>query len=673
MTIFSPVISLMNRLRFPAKFSCLAVIILVPLVFLSVSKLQDTLADRDSISLELEGQRYLVQLFPLLRLSMLQRALSVHRQTTDSGTLQPWQDNREALLKAFDELQRLDQEVGGGLDTHERLASLRRGLERLLQPAVSLTPYEAFDAWNEQLTATLNFVYYVSATSQMVLDPDFSSLFLIDFTTLKLPREINLIGQLASLAYSLDNHQPLGMNGRIRINNTISQEVLLSDQLQLGLTLLARQAPALAQQIHGEMSQADSDYLNFRKSMMAAMQDKEAVDSRALSSQGRALVSQYFKLLENTQGVLMQILQERLAKATFMRNLVIGLVAGMILLLSYAFLGIYFALCQGIDELVRVTRAAAEGDLSRRVQGVGRDEIADIARSLDLMLEAFSHSLREVNVTSNAVAEASNALASSIGQARFTLQAQQAETDQVATAITEMTASVADVARNTEGAVAAAQDANQATLGGAEVMQQTQSTIEALAADVDLSATKLATLENHSQAIGGVIAVIRTIAEQTNLLALNAAIEAARAGEQGRGFAVVADEVRTLASRTQTSTEEIRRIIEQLQAATADAVQQMQASRARALGGVGAAVEASSSLASIGAAVERIVDINVQIASAAEQQASVSEDINRNTTEIRTSTVQVLGGVESDAARAERLAGLSQELRSVVSRFRLSA
>ncbi|WP_430695056.1 methyl-accepting chemotaxis protein [Pseudomonas oryzihabitans] len=289
------------------------------------------------------------------------------------------------------------------------------------------------------------------------------------------------------------------------------------------------------------------------------------------------------------------------------------------------------------------------------------------------MLEAFSHSLREVNVTSNAVAEASDALASSIGQARFTLQAQQAETDQVATAITEMTASVADVARNTEGAVAAAQDANQATLGGAEVMQQTQSTIEALAADVDLSATKLATLENHSQAIGGVIAVIRTIAEQTNLLALNAAIEAARAGEQGCGFAVVADEVRTLASRTQTSTEEIRRIIEQLQAATADAVQQMQASRARALGGVGAAVEASSSLASIGAAVERIVDINVQIASAAEQQASVSEDINRNTTEIRTSTVQVLGGVESDAARAERLAGLSQELRSVVSRFRLSA
>ncbi len=136
---------------------------------------------------------------------------------------------------------------------------------------------------------------------------------------------------------------------------------------------------------------------------------------------------------------------------------------------------------------------------------------------------------------------------------------------------------------------------------------------------------------------------------------------------------MVADEVRTLASRTQTSTEEIRRIIEQLQAATGEAVGQMQASRGHALTGVAAAEQASASLTSIGSAVGRIVDVNVQIASAAEQQAAVSEDINRNTTGIRASTVQVLSGIESDAGTAERLAGLSQDLRSVVSRFRLSA
>ncbi|WP_437179259.1 methyl-accepting chemotaxis protein [Pseudomonas oryzihabitans] len=236
-----------------------------------------------------------------------------------------------------------------------------------------------------------------------------------------------------------------------------------------------------------------------------------------------------------------------------------------------------------------------------------------------------------------------------------------------------MTASVAEVARNTEGAVAAAQQADQATREGSLVMQKTQTTIDVLAAEVDLTAARVADLATHSQAIGGVIAVIRQIAEQTNLLALNAAIEAARAGEQGRGFAVVADEVRTLASRTQTSTEEIRGIIEQLQDATGAAVAQMQASRTHALGGVAAATQASASLASIGLAVGRIVDINVQIASATEQQAAVSEDINRNTTEIRTSTLQVLGGIESDTGTADRLAALSQEMRGVVARFRLGA
>ncbi|KTT69057.1 chemotaxis protein, partial [Pseudomonas oryzihabitans] len=195
------------------------------------------------------------------------------------------------------------------------------------------------------------------------------------------------------------------------------------------------------------------------------------------------------------------------------------------------------ALRLGIAELVGVTAAAAQGDLSRRAALPGRDEIADIGRSLDAMLAAFGRSLREVDQASDAVAQASGDLASSIGQARSTMQTQQGETDQVATAITEMTASVADVANNTEGAVAAAQQADQATREGTRVMQQTQQAIEALAAEVDLSANKVAALESHSQAIGGVIAVIRTTAEEDNQQAPNAAIEAPRHGQQARRLA----------------------------------------------------------------------------------------------------------------------------------------
>ncbi|WP_373368619.1 methyl-accepting chemotaxis protein [Pseudomonas amygdali] len=236
-----------------------------------------------------------------------------------------------------------------------------------------------------------------------------------------------------------------------------------------------------------------------------------------------------------------------------------------------------------------------------------------------------------------------------------------------------MTTSVADVAQNTEGAALAADEANTASRNGLRIMHQAHSTIQALAEEVEVSAQKVQALALHSQSIGGVIQVISTIADQTNLLALNAAIEAARAGEQGRGFAVVADEVRTLASRTQASTEEIRNIIQQLQSATDVAVQQMQAGQLKAQACISAASDASGSLSSISQGVERIVEMNTQIASAAVQQHAVSEDINRNVMEIRNSSGTLMLGIDNNAVTAEELARVATDMRNVVARFKLVA
>ncbi|WP_419789336.1 methyl-accepting chemotaxis protein [Pseudomonas petrae] len=287
------------------------------------------------------------------------------------------------------------------------------------------------------------------------------------------------------------------------------------------------------------------------------------------------------------------------------------------------------------------------------------------------MVQAFGESLAQVERSSRSVSDASARLSASIDRAKMSMNAQQGETEQVATAINEMTASVADVAQNTEGAARAAEQASQASGKGLDVMQQTRQTIEALAGEVDLSAQKVAALALHSQEIGGVIEVIRNIADQTNLLALNAAIEAARAGEQGRGFAVVADEVRTLASRTQNSTAEIQRIIQQLQMATTAAVEQMKAGKDRAQDCLTSADQTSSSLNAINEGVESIVGMNTQVASAAVQQHAVSEDINRNVTGIRNGTFMLMEGIEDNAVTADELSLLAGELRTVVGRFKL--
>ncbi|WP_406646037.1 methyl-accepting chemotaxis protein [Pseudomonas californiensis] len=289
------------------------------------------------------------------------------------------------------------------------------------------------------------------------------------------------------------------------------------------------------------------------------------------------------------------------------------------------------------------------------------------------MAEAFSGSITHMDSTSHELSEVAARLGTSISLAKQSMNAQQAETEQVATAINEMTTSVADVAQNTEGAALAADEANTASRNGLRIMHQAHTTIQALAEEVELSAQKVQALALHSQSIGGVIQVISTIADQTNLLALNAAIEAARAGEQGRGFAVVADEVRTLASRTQASTEEIRNIIQQLQGATDAAVQQMQAGQQKAQACISAASEASGSLTSISQGVERIVEMNTQIASAAVQQHAVSEDINRNVMEIRNSSGTLMLGIENNAVTADELARVASDMRNVVSRFKLGA
>lgn len=208
------------------------------------------------------------------------------------------------------------------------------------------------------------------------------------------------------------------------------------------------------------------------------------------------------------------------------------------------------------------------------------------------------------------------------------------------------------------------------TQDGRNVMQHTLKTIEALAQEVENSAQVISRLSEDSTQIGSVLDVIRGIAEQTNLLALNAAIEAARAGEQGRGFAVVADEVRTLASRTQASTLEIQSMIERLQTDASNAVKAMQQGQVQAQQGLSQAAQAENALQTISQSVTRINDMNIQIATAAEEQSSVAEEINRNIVNISQSADATAEGAKQTASAGDELAKLAARLQNLVGQFK---
>ncbi|WP_024694893.1 methyl-accepting chemotaxis protein [Pseudomonas syringae] len=377
------------------------------------------------------------------------------------------------------------------------------------------------------------------------------------------------------------------------------------------------------------------------------------------------------KLVEINTAQLTQVKKQAADEYASAFNLVIGLlVAATLLTIVFAWMLIQ-SITRPIAAALSAAETIAQGNLTHPIKVDGTDEAGRLLLAMKTMQDKLRDTLQRISGSATQLASAAEELNAVTDESARGLVQQNNEIEQAATAVNEMTSAVEEVARNATSTSEASRNATASAGDGRDLVLETVGAIERMSTDVQETAELIGNLANESRDIGKVLDVIRGLADQTNLLALNAAIEAARAGEAGRGFAVVADEVRALAHRTQQSTSEIERMIGSIQGGTEQAVSSMRNSTERAESTLNIAKGAGLALDTINTAVEEINERNLVIASAAEEQAQVAREVDRNLVNIRDLSAQSTTGANQTSAASTELSRLAVDLNGMVGRFSL--
>ena len=435
----------------------------------------------------------------------------------------------------------------------------------------------------------------------------------------------------------------------------IGVEVGLVERTKPNLLKVQRLAEQLLQQAgNGELVAAEAQAFN---RMLYATFDPLSIDLQELVD---------VQLKEGERLHQQEAVEYQTIKNTFLLMgglaLVVVLVTALLISLSI------IRPLKALRDLIH--RVQASSDLTLRADASGQDEVSDTARDFNALLDHQQALIRHLTDTAIQLASAAEEMSAISAQVRHAASAQGDQTNMVATAVHEMSSAVQEVARNAHATASNAEGANKEARQGSDLVQSNLTAIQGLSGSVQKASEVIDSLHSQSDEISKVLGVIQSIAEQTNLLALNAAIEAARAGEAGRGFAVVADEVRSLASNTQKATESIRSMIDGLQTGARSAVSAMQLSREQAQNSVSHAREAGEVLAHIVHAIEGIADGNVQISAATEEQTAVANEISQNITHLNDSIGEVVSSAEQSSIASRDLAQLASGLQLQIQRFK---
>ncbi|QWZ95186.1 methyl-accepting chemotaxis protein [Aeromonas sp. FDAARGOS 1411] len=663
--IFNPAIRLGNQLSFKYKFLLWSCLMLLPLAYSMANLLGRLQDDNEQARKELAG---VINLAPV---PAIEQALLTHRNLV---TQHAYEQNPVGEDKVKAAAQAVDDSLRAFADTRQdnpAFDALKQGWATLQSEGSKLEVDQSNLRHDKLLTEVRHLYKNITAASSLIQDPALGTYYMVILTSERLPQLRDLLAQVRDRAATIADFglfQAEGYSGlrfRLDLINATLQE------LEADLTLLYQIEPAY----RAELGQQTDTLLQQVRQGVDTMENKMMKDqlvqlsTKEVLALGDGLDNTITKLAGQVRQRLEADLHQRMAANQRHFWWVTAPLTAILLLYIYLMIGAYLSLRDTVGRVREIAARVNAQDLSQHIEIIGQDELAAISRDYNVTLETLRTLMRRVRENGVTVVESATEIEDRTCRSQEVIAAQQGETHQVATAIKELAATSQDMAGNALQAARMTQEAQQVVGQGEAVVDRTIKAIDHINREVLRTAESIGQLEQQCSQIGGVISVIRGIAEQTNLLALNAAIEAARAGEQGRGFAVVADEVRSLASRTQGATVEIQQMIEQLQSGARASVNAMSAASREAQEGVGLAQEAQHAFGTITEKVDRMVDTNAIIASAIEQQGAVVNEIERNVVRISDGSDEALQVANAARDAARQIHQLTEQLRAMVQSF----
>ncbi|MFW4632307.1 methyl-accepting chemotaxis protein [Pseudomonas aeruginosa] len=673
-TVLYPAIALMNRLSFGMKFGLISVLFFLPLLITSFYLVRDAYRQFSDTRIELQS------------LTLLGSGLQIRRG-----------------LESLNDLLQINAVIGQSGkagDLEARIADVQKGLRGRLEALAPLSEDGAavaeFEAQRDRLLNGLQAVEAEGSlqgkgaraekllgSAQVFIKLLIAQAGLSQDSQRQVRQLSELVGSITpEVTAAISKGRAIGAYslGQGFLNSSSSarlDELLLEFEKlhgEYGLKLqesLAGSPPALE-----EAAQASRETL---KSLGQLFEDRvivaETLDTpwTQFYDQVSAAMDKTYQLDDAVLGYLDTQLQKRLQQVRTQMLLLVAALAVVFAAILYLYGGFYVSTRATLKDLGRMMERVAGGDMTVSFQARSRDELGELGQSFNESVAKIHDLIERVSQTVGEVERQTLRVESVSAESNQAVAGQRSQIEQVATAMNQMAATAQEVARSAAMAVSSANSVNQETLSGRSLVESQVGSIQRLAGEIDQSVAAINRLASDSASISQVLDVIKGIAEQTNLLALNAAIEAARAGEQGRGFAVVADEVRTLAKRTQQSTAEIEQMILRLQGGVDAAVKAMGSSHHTADDTVNESAQVQQALENILGAVGMIVDQNQQIAAAAEQQTAVAHDIDQNIVEINQAGERTAEGASQTERASRELGAQVTQLKRLIGAFRVKA